>query len=128
MPIKKLLTVTSAVCVLSVLPMHSVQAHGDHGKPQFGGVIAEAGEIEMEIVGKNDTITVHLSIHGSPIDSAGATGKLTLLEGGKKSDLALTPAGANRMTASGRYSAGTKLLLQVQLPGQKPLQARTIAK
>ncbi|MBL8426109.1 MAG: hypothetical protein JNM16_01445 [Dechloromonas sp.] len=57
----------------------------------------------------------------------GATGKLTVLSGTNKQDIQLKPAGGNRLEGAGSYAAGAKLLLQVQLLGKKPLQARAVA-
>ena len=56
-------------------------AHSDHGKPQFGGVIAEAGVAQFEIVAKDGRIVIHASAHGVPVAMAGASGKLTVLAG-----------------------------------------------
>ncbi len=50
-----------------------------------------------------------------------------MLTGTSKQDIQLKPAGGNRLEGAGSYAAGAKLLLQVQLPGKKPLQARAVA-
>lgn len=126
MQAKTLLTVASAVLALS-LPWAEVQAHADHGKPQFGGIVAEAGEAQFEIVGREGRVIVHATHHGAPLDTAGASGKLTVLSGTSRSEVDLRPAGGNRLEGTGSYAAGAKLLLQVQWPGRKPLQARVLA-
>ena len=104
-----------------------VLAHAEHGQPQFGGVVAEAGEAQFEVVGRDGKLVVHVTNHGAPLDTVGATGKLTVLTGTSKQDIQLKPAGGNRLEGAGSYAAGAKLLLQVQLPGKKPLQARAVA-
>jgi len=124
---KTLLTVAATLIALT-LPFSHAHAHAEHGQPQFGGVVAEAGEAQFEIVGKDGKITVHVSDHGKPVATAGASGKLSILAGAEKNDVELKPAGDNRLVGQGAYVAGAKLLLQVQLPGKKPLQARTVAK
>ncbi|MCK6412690.1 MAG: hypothetical protein L6Q55_09740 [Azonexus sp.] len=124
---KTLLTVAASLIALN-LPLSHAHAHADHGQPQYGGVVAEAGEVEFELVAKAGKITVYVSEHGKPVTTAGASGKLNILAGGEKSDSELKPAGDNRLEGQGAYVAGAKLLLQVQLPGRKPLQARTVAK
>ncbi len=124
---KTLLTVAATLIALS-LPLRHAHAHTEHGQPQFGGVVAEAGEVQFELVGKDGRITVHVTDHGMPVATAGASGKLNILAGAAKSDVELKPAGDNRLEGQGAYVAGAKLLLQVQLPGKKPLQARTVAK
>ncbi len=101
-------------------------SHESHGKPQYGGVVAEAGEAQFEIVGKGGQVTVHASNHGVPVATAGASGKLTVLDGAQKREIVLKPAGDNRLSATGDLAAGAKLMLQVQWPDKKPLQARAV--
>jgi hypothetical protein len=101
-------------------------AHAEHGQPQHGGVVAEAGEMQFEVVGKDGLLTVHLSNHGSPVPAAGATGKLTALVGTAKSEFDLKAAGDSHLQGSGSIPAGAKLLISVQWPGKKPLQARAV--
>ena len=116
----------TALLVALGLPTAAL-AHAEHGQPQFGGVVAEAGEAQFEVVGKDGRLVVHVTNHGSPLDTTGASGKLTVLAGSAKQEYALKPAGGNRLEGSGSYAAGAKLLLQVQLLGKKPLQARAVA-
>ena len=125
MQTRNLLSITALLCALS-LPTAAL-AHAEHGQPQFGGVVAEAGEAQFEVVGRDGKLVVHVTNHGAPLDTVGATGKLTVLSGTSKQDIQLKPAGGNRLEGAGSYAAGAKLLLQVQLPGKKPLQARAVA-
>ena len=99
-------------------------AHAEHGQPQHGGVVAEAGEMQFEVVGKDGLLTVYLSNHGSPVPSAGASGKLVALSGTTKSEFELKATSDNRLEGTGSVSAGAKLLISVQWLGKKPLQAR----
>ena len=103
-----------------------VLAHAEHGQPQYGGVVAEAGEAQVEIVGKGGQISVYATNHGAPVATAGASGKLTVLVGAQKTEVLLKPAGDNRLAGPGNAAAGAKLLLQVQWPDKKPLQARAV--
>lgn len=120
---KKLL---STACFLSLLSAVPALAHEDHGKAQYGGVVAEAGMAQFEIVAKDGKVVVYATQHGAPLASTGASGKLTVLEGAKKSDIELKPAGDNRLEGKGSAGPGAKLLVNVQLLGQKPLQARAV--
>ena len=56
------LTVASLFFALT-LGSNAAFAHADHGKPQFGGVIAEAGNVEFEIVARDGRIVVHGQAH-----------------------------------------------------------------
>ena len=103
-------------------------AHSDHGKPQFGGVIAEAGVAQFEIVAKDGRVLIHASAHGVPVTMAGASGKLTVLAGSAKSEIDLKPAGDNRLAGEGAVPAKAKLLLIVRMPDGKTAQARAVAR
>lgn len=120
--------VFTAAAGFLALSLNAVQvlAHAEHGQPQYGGVVAEAGEAQFEIVGKGGQITVYATNHGAPLATAGTSGKLTVLAGAQKSDVLLKPAGDNRLSGAGSVAAGAKLLLQVQWPDKKPLQARAV--
>ncbi len=126
MSLKTWLTATTAALLLN-LPMPAVMAHSDHGKAQLGGVVAEAGEAQFEIVARDGKITVHATDHGKPLAMTGATGKLTVLAGTVKSELALKAAGDNRLAGEGSLGKGAKLLLSVQMPSGKTVQARAVA-
>jgi hypothetical protein len=125
MLVKTLLTAAALSISLS-LASRAVLAHAEHGQAQFGGVVAEAGEAQFEVVAKAGQVTVHVSNHGAPIDTVGATGKLTALAGTAKSEIELKPAGGNLLRGTGSVAAGAKLLIGVQLPGRKALQARAV--
>lgn len=119
------LTVATAVLALaSASPM--VHAHSEHGKPQFGGVVAEAGSAQFEVVAAGDTVTVHVSNHGQPLDTAGASGKLSVLVGTAKTDIELKPAAKSQLVGKGKVPAGAKMLLNVRLADGNPLQARAV--
>lgn len=101
-------------------------AHAEHGQPQYGGVVAEAGEAQIEIVSKDGQLTAYLSNHGNPVPATGATGKLVAMAGTTKSEFELKAIGDNRLQGAGNIPAGAKLLITVQWPGKKPLQARAV--
>ena len=126
MKMKNLLTAITA-CSLLALPVSPVLAHADHGKPQYGGVVAEGGEAQFEVLEQGGKIVVHVSSHGTPLDTTGASGKLTTLVGAAKTEIELKPASGSRLEGAGKLPAGAKLLLQVQLAGKKALQARAVA-
>ena len=124
---KNLLTVAFTLFALN-LPMAAAYAHAEHGQPQFGGVVAEAGLAQFEVVAKDGKVVVYVTNHGAALDTAGAKGKLTVLAGTAKSEIALAPAGGNRLEGSGKVAGGDKLLINTELAGQKPLQARAVAR
>ena len=94
--------------------------HHHEQKPLHGGVVAEAGDLDFELVAKPDLIALYVRDHGKVAALTGATAKLTLLSGSEKSEATLAPAG-ERLEAKGAFKlgAGSKAVALVQLPGLK---------
>ena len=104
----------------------AAEPHSHGAKPQHGGIVAEASDIEFELVAKADTITLHVRDHGKALATQGATGKVTVLSGNNKAESVLAPAGENRLQAKGAFNVGpgTKLVATVALQGRKPINMR----
>lgn len=124
-------TVTAALALLGALALapSAALAHDKHGQPQFGGLFAEAGAFQLELVLKPKAIALHVTDHGKPVDVKGGTAKLTLLAGAAKSDVTLAAAGG-KFEAAGDFPAakGTKAVAVVTLPGKAPVTARFTVK
>jgi hypothetical protein len=88
---------TRIAIALTVFAAAPTPAHEAHGKAQHGGVVAEAGSFQGELVTRPKGLVLHLSDHGKPVSTAGASGKLVVLVAGVKSELVLAPAGENRL-------------------------------
>jgi hypothetical protein len=104
-------------------------AAGEHNhstKPQHGGIVSTASDMEFELVAKADSATLYVRDHGKGASTAGATAKLTLLTGTDKSEVALAPAGDNKLEAKGAFKVGkgTKAVATVTLQGKKPVNVR----
>ena len=100
-------------------------AHEDHGKPRFGGVVADAGHYQAELVARSDSLTIHVTEHGTPVPTAAGSARLTLLAGGKKTEVALAPAGNNRFEAKGTFDLkGAKAVAALNVPGKPPKTLR----
>lgn len=115
------------VAVTAILSASAVFAGAGHDlTPKHGGVAAEAGGVVFELVATSDALTLHVDDHGQKIDTAGASGKVTLLAGADKKEAILTPAGDNKLEAKGAYklASGTKAVAVVTLPGKSPATAR----
>lgn len=118
----------SVFCLSALLTAGTVAAHEMHGQSMHGGIFAEAGHAQFEIVARDGVLTVYASIHGEALATAGATGKLTVLSGSAKREIELKPAGNDLLQGKGTLAAGDKLLLNVVWPGQSPLTARAVVK
>lgn len=94
----------------------------DHGdlKPMHGGVIAEAGGLDMELVAKADGLTLYLADGHKPVASAAVKAKATVYAGGEKTPTAFEAAGDNRLVAKGRFKTGigVRVAVAVTLPGK----------
>ncbi len=122
---KKLLTV--AVLGLSTLSFDAAMAHGD-AKAKHGGVVAMASDLGFELVGTPDGAVIYVEDHGKPIAPAGMTGKLTVLNGGEKSEAPLAVAG-DKLEAKGvKLAAGAKVVAALQTPAKKAITVRFTVK
>jgi hypothetical protein len=121
-------TLISTLGLAVLLAASPAIAHEDHGKSMHGGFVLDAGHAQFEVVGKGDTVTVHVSDHGKPVATAGAAGKLTVLTGSSKREIELKPAAADQLQGQGVINPGDRVLLNVSWPGQKPMSARTTVK
>ncbi len=109
----------------SMLAVSAAQSHENHGKPQFGGIVALQKDLEFELVVKPGVATLHVMDHGKPIALDGASAKLTVLSGTTKTDLPMTVTG-NRFEAKGdaAHAKGTKAVATVVLPKKGTITAR----
>ena len=127
-----MMTMKTLACAAALsLASLAVHAAGDHShahehKPLYGGVVVEASDIDFELVAKPEQITLYVRDHGKPASTGGAVAKLTLLNGADKSELALSPAGDNKLEAKGSFKTGpgTKVVATVTLAGKKPVNVR----
>jgi hypothetical protein len=106
----------AAAAVLALVPGPS-HAHAEHGKPQHGGVVAEAGTFQGELVAGPKGATLYITDHGAPVPTAGASAKLVVLSGAQKAERELVPAGDNRLAVAGGepLAKGAKAVATVKL-------------
>ena len=105
-------------------------AHDAHGVPQWGGVVTDAGEFQAELVIKAGQAKIYLSRHADMLPSQGASGKLTLLAGGKKHELVLQPVSDSALGAATTLKSGkgVKAVAVIEMPGQAPATLRFVLK
>ena len=109
--------VRCAVSIAAVLAAGPALGHADHGKPMYGGIVAEAGVFQGELVAGPKGATLYVTDHGAPVPTAGAAGKLLVLSAGQKTERELVPAGENRLAVSGGepLAKGAKAVATVRL-------------
>lgn len=120
----KLASILTAVLVTFSAP--AVLAHSEHGKPQYGGIYGEAGHFQLELVSKDAQIVIYVTSHGEPLSTKGASGKLTILGSGGKSEVELSPAGDNQLVGkvAAKPAKGSKIVATVSMPGKSPATVR----
>lgn len=121
----KLFAPLAAVLIAVAGPAYAADEHGHDHKPLHGGILAESGPTEYELVAKPEAITLHAREKGKPVSVQGARAKLTILSGAEQSVVELKPA-ADRLQAAGSFKVapGTKIVAAVELPGRKPANLR----
>lgn len=99
-------------------------AHG--AKPKHGGTVQSAADLSFELVAKDGKAVIYIDDHDVAKSTAGATGSLTVLSGGKKSEVALEPAGDNTLASKTavQLTPGTKAVASITLPGKEPISVR----
>ena len=119
--ISSLATTFGLVATLIASPALAGAGHG----PQHGGVAREVKGVAYELVAKPDSLTLHVSDHGKPISTEGATAEAVIYAGNDKTPVKLEPAGENRMVARGNFKigVGVRVVLTTTLPGKTPAKA-----
>lgn len=113
-----------AAIAIALAASGSALAHGS--KPRHGGIVQTADDLSFELVGKDGNATIYIEDHGKPVSTAGATGKLTVLNGTEKAEAALEPAGDNTLVSKSgiKLEKGTKAIAAVTFAGKKAVNVR----
>ena len=109
---------------LSALVVNTAAAHGG-AKPQHGGVVQVASDLSFELVLLADGALIYLVDHDEPMSSVGISGKLTVLNGGAKTEAELSAAGDNKLEARGiKIASGAKVVASLNNVGGKAVTIR----
>ncbi|RJG04540.1 hypothetical protein [Noviherbaspirillum sedimenti] len=119
---KKLMAFVAMAAAVAV--SGNVWAHGD--KPKHGGIVQSASDLGFELVNKDGKATIYVEDHGKPLSTSGATGKLTVLNGAEKTEIALEPSGENALVTKGeaKLAKGTKAIAAVTFADKKTVNVR----
>lgn len=94
-------------------------AHGTPS-PNHGGIVQAVGETWLELVVKGGNVALYVEDDGEPMDSAGLSGQLTIINGARKAEFALKPAGGNKLEVNGAVAAkGAKVVTLLVLADKK---------
>ncbi len=115
------------VLALTLAHLPQAVAHGA-ADPQHGGVMANANDLDFELVPGRDTVVIHVTDHGKPLATDGIGGKLVVLEGGRKSEAVLKPAGGNQLVATVVAGKGARAVASLTMPSGGTVNVRFVVK
>jgi hypothetical protein len=110
---------------VTVAASGNVLAHGE--KAKHGGIMQESSSgISLELVNKDGKATIYVEDHGKPLSTAGASGKMTVLNGSEKIEVALEPAGENTLVSKGdaKLGASAKAIAAITFADKKTVNVR----
>lgn len=112
---------TAAVAALFHVAPALAGAGHDHG-PKHGGVVREVKDIAYELVARPDSLSLHVSDHGKPVATQGATAEAVIYAGSEKMAVKLEPAGEGLLQAKGnfRVGVGVRVVVSATLAGKGP--------
>lgn len=114
-----------AAIAVTVAVSGNVLAHGE--KPKHGGIVSSTkDDLSVELVNKDGKATIYVEDHGKPVATAGASGKLTVLNGAEKTEVPLEPAGDNAMATKGdaKLVKGAKAIAALSFADKKTANVR----
>lgn len=94
--------------------------HAHDHKPLYGGVVAEAKDLNFELVAKADSLTLYVVDHGKSVATEGGRATATIHAGNEKTTIALEPAGEGKFVAKGNFKpgVGVRVAVAVALAGK----------
>lgn len=115
----KFLASIAALALFSGTAAHAAGQHSHADKPLHGGVVAEAKDMDFELVAQKDKLRLYLRDHGKKVNVSNATATLALLNGADKQEVALVPQG-EWLGAAGDFkiAKGTKAVAVVKQSGK----------
>lgn len=108
-------------------PVLAFAQHVHNHKPKRGGVVKEAGGFVYELVARANEIVVYVTDEADkPVGTQGSSAQLTLVDSGARTEVALAPAGDNRLAAAGTFvvKPGMSALLEVGVGGKTVARLR----
>ena len=91
----------------------TASAHGT-APARHGGIVQSASDLSFELVATPDGAALYVDDHDKAYDAKKLSGKLTVLQGSNKSEVALTPGDGNKLEAKGvKLGKGAKAVAVV---------------
>jgi hypothetical protein len=125
-----MIVIRALVLSLSII-LTSVAAFaaGDHSKGPNGGIVEENGPLHVELVKHATDIKIFIyDASMKSLSSTRATAKATVLAGGKQDVVNLDSVQPNGFVGKYTLAEGTRLAIEVTLPGKRPVLVRFTTK
>ena len=92
---------------------------------RHGGVVAQKGDMEYELVSKADSINIFVYDDDKPASTKGGKATVVLMSGGEKKVVELEPSGGNKFRAKGNFPVkpGSKAIATIELSGRNKEEA-----
>lgn len=104
---------------LRAVTLNPAMAHGE-AKPRHGSIVQVANDVNFELVVEADGATNYLVDHDEPMESKGVAGKLTVLNGGEKTEVDVKAIDGNKLQAKGaKIASGAKVVAVLNNVGGK---------
>jgi hypothetical protein len=100
---------------------------GAHDSPaKHGGIVKSAGDLSFELVNKDGKTTIYVDDHGKAVPMGGASGTLTVLKGGNKTEVPLSGGADNTLVAAGdvKLDSGSKAVAFITFPDKAQMSVR----
>ncbi|MEN9865254.1 MAG: hypothetical protein RL748_844 [Pseudomonadota bacterium] len=107
-----------------------------HGlKAKHGGIMREVANLQFELVASKDAASagvakIYVEDHGKIYSTAGASGKLTVLNGAEKTEVVLHASGENVLESKddAKLAAGAKVVALITFADKKTVSVRFAVK
>lgn len=123
--LRNLITVTLTGLALGLGAFaHAADKHGHDHTPRPGVLLAEAADLDFELVTKADSLTLYVIDHGKPVATGGAKATATVHAGNEKIAATFEPVGDNKLVAKGSFKmgVGVRVAVAVTLPGKPEIK------
>jgi hypothetical protein len=117
-------TMSYVVMALAIAASGAAIAHGEAAK--HGGTVSTASDMAFELVNKDGYATLYVMDHGLEVPTTGAVGKLTVLNGTEKTEVALEPAPYNMLVSKGnaKLAKGSKAVASITFADKSTANVR----
>lgn len=118
---------TASILGFALFSVNVAFAHGG-GNPRHGGVVQNASDLSFELVATADGATIYVEDHGKPMATAGMSGKLMVLAGTNKTEVAMAPVGDKFEAKGVKLAKGVKVVASLMTSAKKPIVVRFTVK